>query len=54
MHVSGLLGVKQYGVHMNGYVKTKDGEYKLWIAKRSLTKATYPGMLDNMVRLYVY
>lgn len=45
----GLLGILQYGVHLNGYVRTGAGDYKLWIGKRSDTKATYPGMLDNMV-----
>lgn len=48
----GLLGILQYGVHMNGYVRTEAGGFKLWIARRSETKATYPGMLDNMVRTY--
>lgn len=36
-------------MHLNGYVKTDTGGYKLWIARRSPMKATYPGMLDNMV-----
>lgn len=34
---------------MNGYIRTSSGEYKLWVARRSAIKATYPGMLDNMV-----
>ena len=34
---------------MTGYVKTESGGYKLWIGRRSLKKATYPGLLDNMV-----
>ena len=33
---------------MNGYVE-KGGQKFLWIAKRSETKSTYPGMLDNLV-----
>ncbi|CAH1782235.1 unnamed protein product [Owenia fusiformis] len=45
---SGLLGIKASGVHINGYVKTIDG-IKLWIARRSLTKPTYPGLLDNII-----
>ena len=45
----GLLGVKQYGVHMNGFVVESDGSMKMWIGRRSLTKQTYPGLLDNTV-----
>ena len=37
-----------YGVHMNGYVQV-DGEKYLWVAKRSATKQTFPGMLDHLV-----
>lgn len=44
-----LFGVVMYGVHINGYVKTADGKLKLWIPRRAANKATYPGMLDNMV-----
>ncbi|KAG7820904.1 hypothetical protein KL928_000988 [Ogataea angusta] len=43
-----LLGVVMYGVHINGYVRTKEG-LKLWIPRRSATKQTFPGMLDNTV-----
>uniref|UniRef100_A0A0D9XCG9 Nudix hydrolase domain-containing protein n=1 Tax=Leersia perrieri TaxID=77586 RepID=A0A0D9XCG9_9ORYZ len=42
------FGIKAYGVHMNGYVE-KEGEKFLWIAKRSDTKQTFPGMLDHLV-----
>ena len=45
----GLLGVRQYGVHMNGFFYDADGEVKMWIGRRSPTKPTYPGMLDNTV-----
>ena len=47
-----LLGVVTYGVHINGYVAPEDssnGKLKMWIPRRSLTKPTYPGMLDNTV-----
>lgn len=37
-----------YGVHVNGYVEV-DGEKHLWVAKRSATKQTFPGMLDHLV-----
>ena len=42
------FGVRAYGVHMNGYVRKRDGIH-MWIARRSRDKQTYPGMLDNMV-----
>ncbi|RLV88035.1 Uncharacterized protein JA9_002221 [Meyerozyma sp. JA9] len=47
-----LLGIVTYGVHINGYVpasKSKDGKLKMWIPRRSATKSTFPGMLDNTV-----
>lgn len=47
-----LLGVATYGVHINGYVppsKTNDKVLKMWVPRRSLTKATYPGKLDNTI-----
>ncbi|HEX7007448.1 MAG TPA: DUF4743 domain-containing protein [Alphaproteobacteria bacterium] len=43
-----LLGLRAYGVHMNGYVR-EGGRLFMWIGRRSLDKHTYPGMLDNMV-----
>lgn len=43
-----LLGTRGYGVHMNGYVRDGD-RLKMWIARRSLKKATAPGKLDQMV-----
>ncbi|XP_038603755.1 nudix hydrolase 24, chloroplastic-like [Tachyglossus aculeatus] len=42
-----LLGLVQYGAHLNGYV-LRDGEPFMWLARRSLTKTTYPGLLDNL------
>ncbi|KAI8903163.1 NUDIX hydrolase domain-like protein [Gorgonomyces haynaldii] len=44
----GLFGCRSYGCHVNGLVK--DGkDIKMWIARRSKTKQTYPGKLDNLV-----
>lgn len=43
-----MLGVRAYGVHMNGFVRKSDGLY-LWVARRAADKINYPGMLDNMV-----
>lgn len=44
-----LFGIKGYGCHINGYVRDENGVYKMWIARRSKTKQTYPGKLDNFV-----
>lgn len=47
-----LIGVITYGVHINGYIpadRSVDGKVKFWIPRRSATKQTYPGMLDNTV-----
>ncbi|XP_030279447.1 thiamine pyrophosphokinase 2 isoform X2 [Sparus aurata] len=43
-----LFGVKQYGVHLNGYTVSSSGEVSMWLARRSPTKQTYPGLLDNV------
>jgi len=42
------LGVRSWGVHVNGYVRKPDGIH-MWIARRARDKPTYPGLLDNMV-----
>lgn len=44
--VASNLGVRAYGVHVNGYVPATG---KIWVARRSPQKPTYPGMLDNVV-----
>ena len=55
-----LLGVRAYGVHVNGYVFVDEEEnnaslqplhasMRLWVATRSLTKPTWPGRLDHIV-----
>lgn len=47
---AGILGVRTYGCHMNGYVRdSKTGAVKMWVARRSKTKQTYPNILDNLV-----
>lgn len=43
-----LFGVKRYGVHINGYSRDENGELRMWLARRSMTKQTYPGRLDNL------
>lgn len=45
---SPLFGVVTYGVHMTAYTKV-DGQLRIWVPRRSKTKQTYPGMLDNTV-----
>lgn len=43
------FGIKAYGVHVNGFVKDPSGTEFLWVARRSMSKPTFPGMLDHMV-----
>jgi 8-oxo-dGTP pyrophosphatase MutT (NUDIX family) len=43
-----LLGVRAFGVHVNGFVRQR-GHLKLWIAKRAADRAVAPGKLDNLV-----
>ncbi|CAJ1055235.1 nudix hydrolase 20%2C chloroplastic-like [Xyrichtys novacula] len=43
-----LFGVRRYGVHLNGYTVSNSGEISMWLARRSATKQTYPGMLDHV------
>jgi 8-oxo-dGTP pyrophosphatase MutT (NUDIX family) len=42
------FGVRTFGVHMNGFVRKADGLH-MWVPRRSRSKPTYPGLLDNMV-----
>jgi 8-oxo-dGTP pyrophosphatase MutT (NUDIX family) len=44
-----LFGVTAYGVHMNGIVRDDDGRCRMWIARRSMSKPTGPGKLDQLV-----
>ena len=37
------------GVHMNGFVRDDDGGLRMWVARRSTSKPTWPGMLDQLV-----
>ncbi|MDR5736772.1 MULTISPECIES: DUF4743 domain-containing protein [unclassified Caballeronia] len=46
---SRFFGTMTYAVHLNGIVKYRDSAPQLWIARRSDTKATDPGKLDNVV-----
>ena len=46
-----LFGVVTYGIHMTCYTASPDSEHgiKIWVPRRSKSKSTYPGMLDNTV-----
>lgn len=44
-----LFGVRQYGVHINGYVHHSSMGLSLWMQRRSSTKQTWPGKLDSFV-----
>lgn len=47
-----IFGMVLYGIHINGYVAPEDSEkgvMELWIARRSLSKQTWPGKLDNTI-----
>ena len=46
---SRFFGTQTYAVHLNGIVEYAVAPGELWIARRSDTKATDPGMLDNVV-----
>lgn len=43
-----VLGARGYGVHLNGIVTDADGEH-MWVARRARDRATWPGLLDQMV-----
>ena len=48
------FGVPSYGVHVNGWVRdpdkpSSDVPWAMWVATRSMSKATYPGLFDQMV-----
>ncbi|XP_022107256.1 nudix hydrolase 20, chloroplastic-like isoform X1 [Acanthaster planci] len=43
-----LFGIKQYGVHLNGYCHHPSKGLCMWIGRRSPTKSTFPNKLDNV------
>lgn len=45
-----LLGARGFGVHVNGIVEDFGGgdAFRIWVGRRSATKATYPGLLDHL------
>ena len=52
---SALFGITIYRAHMTAYVKSDNEDesaeesLRIWVARRSKSKQTYPGMLDNTV-----
>jgi adenylate kinase family enzyme/8-oxo-dGTP pyrophosphatase MutT (NUDIX family) len=48
------FGIPSFGVHVNGWARDPANPesarpHSMWVAKRSLSKATYAGLLDQMV-----
>ncbi len=44
-----LLGVINYGVYLTAFTRDSTNQLKLWIARRSKTKSTYPGLLEVII-----
>lgn len=45
-----LFGLVTYGSHITGYIPAKNAlNFKIWVPRRSFTKPTWPGKLDNTV-----
>jgi len=44
-----LFGLRQYGIHINGFVRHSTHGDCLWLQRRSASKQTYPGLLDSLV-----
>merc|ERR1719305_1892794 len=47
------FGVPSFGIHVNGWVRdpaaSDSRPYAMWVGTRSMSKATYPGLFDQMV-----
>lgn len=44
-----LLGITGYAAHLNGWSRAPGGGERMWVARRSASKAVDPGRLDNLV-----
>ena len=44
-----FLGVRAYGVHLNGWRRGSDDRLRLWIGRRATDKKVAPDKLDNLV-----
>jgi 8-oxo-dGTP pyrophosphatase MutT (NUDIX family) len=43
------FGIRTWAAHVNGIVRGAQRSTSMWLARRSPTKATDPGLLDNLV-----
>lgn len=53
LYVLGLFGLKQCGVHINGFTHHPENGLCMWVGKRAKTKPTWPGMLDQIVSKFL-
>lgn len=44
-----LFGISTFGCHLNAFTRDPEGNILMWVARRSKSKQTYPGLLDNCV-----
>lgn len=44
-----LFGISTFGCHLNAFTRDSEGNILMWVARRSKSKQTYPGLLDNCV-----
>ena len=51
---SGMFGLRQYGVDINGYVNDPEKGLCVWMQRRSVSKPTWPGKWDNFVSEYLF
>lgn len=42
------FGIRAFGQHLNGIVR-RDGQWHMWIGRRSATRRVFPGHLDHLV-----
>jgi len=47
--ITGLFGIRKYGVDINGYVMDPIKGLSIWLQKRSPNKQTWPAYWDSMV-----
>jgi len=46
--VAAWFGVRSFGQHLNGYVRTERG-VEMWLGRRARDRLVYPGRLDQLV-----
>ncbi|KAL6928878.1 hypothetical protein ACO0SA_002208 [Hanseniaspora valbyensis] len=44
-----IFGILTFGIHVNGFFYDSESKLRMWIPRRSKTKATWPLKLDNVV-----